>query len=854
MSRTTPRLLIPYPDDNTAPWDSVFEAMVLAIDSSLYVPREDRNIIIFGGGTVAFNATTGLLSWSADIALLSAVTGYKWIVPTGSITLNDGQLFYITVARAPQTNTTNTPTVGSNTPNQPSGDNQVLIGIRVGSNVHFRDGFVIGDGQSQVLFDGTGGGFTPGGDLSGTSTNQTVVGWQHKALDAATMGAPATGNVPVYDGVAQKWKAQAGSSLFTPGGDLSGNSTTQTVIGWETKPLDATSFGTPTDAQVPIWNNGSAKWFSVSISGDITLTNAGVVTVTKLQNRAVAATAPLDRQLLAWNATNNDWEPTDPAAVVVQGLVVMFSSTASDVAGYDSLLTSTSGVETNLTATVNNGSGTVLIKAFATALGSPNVTYIPAGLWEIEYYRYVSSNAGVTQVNFQVYKRAAGGTETLLFTVTEPHVQDTALTESTLSYNVPSDIALLPTDRIVIKVLTSTTSGSNITVNFTFDGSVHASHVHSSVPGAAVPVGGDISGTTGNAVVGAWQNKSLDTTSFGAPGDAQIPIWNNGSSKWFTESLSGDATITNTGVVTVAKINGTSVPATPSAGMTIVSLNGTTATWASPSTPTNVSPVFPFPNYQSHKIRWLSGDAGGFSSGAPIAGQHYAGFSTLTFSGTFSQGLQTVSGTLLQATKRLHAQNTTVTAYCGVFEGAYVNAGVAQAGVYRGSAAGRGGFFFRFRFAYTQIGVSSTIHAFFGLIDTAGLQLSSTDYVTDTTSAKIGIGFTCTTTAGGAFPAQNWQAIESDHNTPHLTDLGASFALTLNDFIEVNIFCAQNDTKVMLQVNNLTSGATTTVTLNTNLPLTTRLLNLQCAHGTQAITSGTNGFDFSLAYLEDFNG
>lgn len=301
MSRTTPRLLIPYPDDNTAPWDAVFEAMILAIDASLYVPREDRNIVIFGGGTVSFNATTGVLSWSADIGLLSSVTGYKWVVPAGSVTLNDGQLFYITVARAPQTNTTNTPTVASNTPNQPSGDNQILVGIRVGTNVHFRDGFVISDGQSQILFDGSGGGFTPGGDLAGTSTNQTVVGWEHKALDAVTMGAPSTGYVPVYDGVAQKWKAQAGSSLFTPGGDLSGNATSQTVIGWETKPLDATSFGAPTDAQIPIWNNSSTKWFSVSISGDVSLTNAGVVTVVKLQNRAVSATAPSTGSFLGWD-------------------------------------------------------------------------------------------------------------------------------------------------------------------------------------------------------------------------------------------------------------------------------------------------------------------------------------------------------------------------------------------------------------------------------------------------------------------------------------------------------------------------------------------------------------------------
>lgn len=150
---TTPRLLLPYPDQNSNPFFAVFQAMVLAIDASLYTPREDRNILIFGGGTMSFSASSGVLTWSAPVNLFASVTGHNWIIPTGNVVLQDGELFYITVARAPQSNTTYTPKVGAFTPNQPNGDNQILIGLRVGSVVHFRDGFTIASGQSLVVFD-----------------------------------------------------------------------------------------------------------------------------------------------------------------------------------------------------------------------------------------------------------------------------------------------------------------------------------------------------------------------------------------------------------------------------------------------------------------------------------------------------------------------------------------------------------------------------------------------------------------------------------------------------------------------------------------------------------------------------
>lgn len=261
----------------------------------------------------------------------------------------------------------------------------------------------------------------------------------------------------------------------------------------------------------------------------------------------------------------------------------------------------------------------------------------------------------------------------------------------------------------------------------------------------------------------------------------------------------------------------------------------------------------PWPTLQFHKVRWLNGETSTGGGTVPAAGIQYSGWSTLTFNNaTTTPPVATTSR--LAATKRLRFQTAATTAYVGVNETGYINAGVTQFGVWRGNAANRGGYLFRTRFAISNIGASSTIHAFIGFIEAAGQASASFDYTTDVTTCKLGIGFTATTTAGSAFPVANWQAIESAHNAPHLTDLGAGFALTVNDFIEMILYVAPNDTKATLTMNNLTTGATTTVTLNTNLPTATVFMVMQVAIGVQTITAGTDALDVSLIYQENFDG
>lgn len=97
--------------------------------------------------------------------------------------------------------------------------------------------------------------FSAGGDLSGTSTSQTVVGLQGNAVAAA---APDDGDVLTWNDTASQWEpAAGGGGSFTAGGDLDGTSSNQTVVGLQTRALASTA---PSDGQVIKWNDSGNQW------------------------------------------------------------------------------------------------------------------------------------------------------------------------------------------------------------------------------------------------------------------------------------------------------------------------------------------------------------------------------------------------------------------------------------------------------------------------------------------------------------------------------------------------------------------------------------------------------------------
>jgi len=74
--------------------------------------------------------------------------------------------------------------------------------------------------------------------------------------------------------------------------------------------IDWEAYAAETDAQILVGDGTDIN--SVPVSQDATLTNAGAVTVTGIQARAVNAAAPADGQVYAWVDAVSEWQPQDP--------------------------------------------------------------------------------------------------------------------------------------------------------------------------------------------------------------------------------------------------------------------------------------------------------------------------------------------------------------------------------------------------------------------------------------------------------------------------------------------------------------------------------------------------------------
>ena len=136
----SPRLRWPVPEENQDPWYPTFTFMVQAMDASAYASREDRHLIFLGGGDVCFDAGTNSLSWSAPIYILAAISGFFWTIPAGSLTIAEGQLAYMDLARAPTQNTAVELTVTTKVPNS---DIALIFCIRKNDRVVFHNGVVL---------------------------------------------------------------------------------------------------------------------------------------------------------------------------------------------------------------------------------------------------------------------------------------------------------------------------------------------------------------------------------------------------------------------------------------------------------------------------------------------------------------------------------------------------------------------------------------------------------------------------------------------------------------------------------------------------------------------------------------
>lgn len=225
------------------------------------------------------------------------------------------------------------------------------------------------------------------GDISLTNAGVTSVNTVGTSTAANIHTAEQLANAATNLNTASAIVKRDGSGNFSAGtitAALSGNATTATtassfsgslagdVTGTQSNTKVAAIQGvqvattTPTDAQVQVYNSSSTKYNPVSLSGDVTMTNAGATTVGKIQTTAVSGTTGTGNVVFS-------------AGPTLSGTVKISSLTASKAVVTDASSNLTTATYTNANtasaivqrdASGNFSAGTITASLTGTASGN----------------------------------------------------------------------------------------------------------------------------------------------------------------------------------------------------------------------------------------------------------------------------------------------------------------------------------------------------------------------------------------------------------------------------------------------------------------------------------------------------
>lgn len=157
------------------------------------------------------------------------------------------------------------------------------------------------------------------------------------------------------------------------------------------------------------------------------------------------------------------------------GVLYFFSDEASDLATFETInKVPDSDIEQDESQIVTNE--TIEFERYASPLGGLGGTAIDAGQWVFDIYAYVSDAADISELLVDVYSRAVGGTETLLFSLTTGNIDGLTPTLYQI-ISVQQAFSITTTDRLVVKVSAKTNSGTTKTVHFIHSGTAHYSSI-----------------------------------------------------------------------------------------------------------------------------------------------------------------------------------------------------------------------------------------------------------------------------------------------------------------------------------------------------------------------------------------
>jgi hypothetical protein len=216
--------------------------------------------------------------------------------------------------------------------------------------------------------------------------------------------------------------------------------------------------------------------------------------VAKLQGYSVSATSPSTGQILQWGG--DSWLPAAVPNGGSGGGGLVYFLNYGNTTGISPTtgLPTTPVLPSQLGRTYSVGSGSVtsgaltngsyqFVCGFVSIVGEPNITTIPAGLWDFNIWASVSSASGnETQFQVRVFKyNSTTGIYTSVANSDDIYLYDPANISQYIANVTMPQTTILTTDRIYIELWAQKNVSGARTITFHFD-SIYPSHCHTTIP------------------------------------------------------------------------------------------------------------------------------------------------------------------------------------------------------------------------------------------------------------------------------------------------------------------------------------------------------------------------------------